>query len=129
MKQENIASKEEASGANCYTKRKSAKYCRTKSYLLPLMVFQLVLCINASAQQDKNSKKDEIKPGKRQAILILSDGKTIQLSEQDSLNYTTQLKSTVQKDSTQLNSQKNLSLPPTNTNKTEPLNKKKKAES
>ncbi len=64
------------------------------------IVLHLIIGHNVSAQQDKDKKKNVIKPGKRQAVLILSDGSTIQLSANDSLNYTEPMKSVTRQDST-----------------------------
>ena len=47
------------------------------------------LCTHSPAQ-GKVDKKEGIKPGKRKAVLILSDGSKIELNATDSLNYTRQ---------------------------------------
>ncbi|MCG8581523.1 MAG: hypothetical protein MI866_16480 [Bacteroidales bacterium] len=56
-----------------------------------IATFFIILCLSLSLEvvaQKKEKKGNEgIKPGKRKAVLILSDGRTIQLSANDSLNY------------------------------------------
>ncbi|MBR8537970.1 hypothetical protein KDU71_20545 [Carboxylicivirga sediminis] len=56
-------------------------------YCLPLLIF-LVYTLTLKGQHDQTQLKDKIKPGKRQAILILSNGEKVELSATDSLNYT-----------------------------------------
>jgi len=45
--------------------------------------------LNILAQNKYDNKKEIITPGKRQAVLILSDGSRVKLSANDSLNYST----------------------------------------
>ncbi|MBS2211717.1 hypothetical protein KEM09_09900 [Carboxylicivirga mesophila] len=56
-------------------------------YCLPLLIF-LVYTLTLKGQHDQTQLKDKIKPGKRQATLILSNGQKVELSATDSLNYT-----------------------------------------
>ncbi|MBK3516327.1 hypothetical protein [Carboxylicivirga marina] len=52
-----------------------------------IVLLLLSFGLSTSAQLNKDKKGDGIKPGKRQAVLVLSDGRTIVLSANDSLNY------------------------------------------
>jgi hypothetical protein len=109
------------------TKRIVDKISFVKRFYLPLIIIQLTLYLSASAQQDK--KPDKIKPGKRQAVLILSDGTTIQLTENDSLDYTSQINVSVQKDSIQPKVETIRPHQTVNTRKRKPESEKKDPES
>jgi hypothetical protein len=57
-----------------------------------ILVLFLVFGININGQPKEYTNNDGIKPGKRKAVLILSDGRTIELSASDSLNHSQQNK-------------------------------------
>ncbi len=61
---------------------------------------QLIFGLQAYGQHDNTQKENKIKPGKRQATLILSDGRKVELSASDSLDYTDQFKPMLPNDTT-----------------------------
>ncbi|WP_430816620.1 hypothetical protein [Carboxylicivirga sp. RSCT41] len=69
-----------------------------------IVTFLVLLClslrIDVVAQQKSNKEEEGIKPGKRKAVLILSDGRTIELSANDSLNYSKEKELISKSDST-----------------------------
>lgn len=58
------------------------------SVFTKILILLIMSTFSMSAQVDESKKKNKcIKPGKRQAVLILSNGEQVKLNQNDSLNY------------------------------------------
>ncbi|WP_439184577.1 hypothetical protein [Carboxylicivirga taeanensis] len=66
---------------------KPASAFNSRKYLVFFTIALLSICYQAFSQEEKKEKKNSIQPGKRQAVLVLSNGNQVQLTANDSLDY------------------------------------------
>ncbi|MCT4586243.1 MAG: hypothetical protein N4A71_00320 [Carboxylicivirga sp.] len=58
-----------------------------RSHIRNCIIIGIIIFSSHAVAQAKKDKKEGIKPGKRKAVLILSDGRKIELNATDTLNY------------------------------------------
>ncbi|MCU4155799.1 hypothetical protein J1N10_07405 [Carboxylicivirga sp. A043] len=118
-----------------YQKLKQANTISKSNINLQIVTFLTFISLNLSldivGQQKTVKYGDGIKPGMRKAVLILSDGRTIELSENDSLNYSQKNKIIISSDSlkaspdSKTKDQHTLTILPKNINRSKGKSRKK----